>query len=101
VAIASTRFDTKVSKEIQVYHLKVIREGKMTIIQIGCVERMRELTIGMIEYALDRDEFHSFEKSNYEVWRDDADKERSHAYVDEVAEYLATRKKWEGYATKG
>lgn len=77
------------------YHLKVIREGKMIVIQLGCVERMRELTMGMIEYALDRDEFHSFEKSNYEIWRDDKMKDLAQAYVDEVAEYLYTVKKWE------
>lgn len=70
------------------YHLKIIREGKMIIVQIGCVERMREMTMGMIEYALDRGEFHSFEKSNYEVVRDEEDKARSNAYVDEVADHL-------------
>ena len=70
------------------YHLKVIREGKMIVIQLGCVERMRELLMGMIEYALDRNEFHSFEKSNYEIVRTEEMSKLAHAYVDEVAEHL-------------
>jgi len=79
------------------YHLKVIRDSKMIVIQIGCVERMRRLTMGLIEYALDRDEFHSFEKSNYEVFRDKETEKVVQAYVDEAAEYLYNRKKWEGF----
>lgn len=74
------------------YHLKVIREGKMLVIQLGCVERMRELTMGIIDYALDRDEFHSFEKSNFAIHRDKEGEQLAHAYVDEVAEHMYGRK---------
>jgi hypothetical protein len=69
----------------------------MIVVQIGCFERMRELTMGMIEYALDRNEFHSFEYALYEVHRSDAEKEAATAYVDEVAEHLHNRKQWAGF----
>jgi len=79
------------------YHLKVIREGKMIVIQIGCVEHMRELTMGLIEYAMDRDEFHSFEKSQYAIHRDKEGDKLAQEYVDECAEVLYNRKRWKGF----
>lgn len=74
------------------YHLKVVRNHKLITIQLGCVDRMRELTMGIINYALDCGEFHSFEKVNFEVHRDAEYEKLAHDYVDEVAEFMYGKK---------
>lgn len=72
------------------YHLKVVRENRVYVIQIGCVERMRNLTLAAIDYALDRDEFFSFEKTPFEANRSDEDVQFALGYIDEVmADYKA------------